>query len=131
MGKYTPASIVAIVIGCVCLLVAIIYGIVAGGQEDFLNKPIGHPVGRSNGGVYDGIDFSKDDENSRKEAMDIPFKTVRLANGDELGSIDPYAFNHYSHECCPGPLSSSTGCICLSKVQRDFLRGRGGNHTLL
>ena len=36
------------------------------------------------------------------------------------------ANNRTSPNCCPGTFSTSTGCVCTTKGQRDFVASRGG-----
>ena len=33
--------------------------------------------------------------------------------------------NRTSPNCCPGTFSTSTGCVCTTENQRDFIAGRG------
>ena len=37
------------------------------------------------------------------------------------------ANNRSSPECCPATFSTSTGCVCTTKNQRDYLSTRGIN----
>lgn len=37
-----------------------------------------------------------------------------------------FANNRSSPNCCPSTFSTSTGCVCTTKNQRDFVSGRGG-----
>ena len=41
-----------------------------------------------------------------------------------------FANNKASLECCPSTYSTSTGCVCTTKEQRDFINKRGNNRTL-
>lgn len=41
-----------------------------------------------------------------------------------------FAENPIKPECCPSYYSSSTGCVCTSQKQWDYLNQRGGNRTL-
>ena len=41
-----------------------------------------------------------------------------------------FAYNKSSPECCPATYSTSTGCICTTKNQRDYINQRGNNRTL-
>ena len=44
-------------------------------------------------------------------------------------SLFPFTFNKSSPACCPSTFSTSTGCVCTTKAQRDFINGRGmGNN---
>jgi len=38
--------------------------------------------------------------------------------------------NKFTPECCPSTYSSSTGCVCASPEQMNYLNQRGGNRTL-
>lgn len=38
------------------------------------------------------------------------------------------AFNQAKPECCPSTFSTSTGCVCLTNKQSDWLSLRGGNN---
>ena len=38
------------------------------------------------------------------------------------------ANNRSSPNCCPSTFSTSTGCICTTKNQRDFVASRGHNN---
>lgn len=41
-----------------------------------------------------------------------------------------FAANKASPECCPSTYSTSTGCICTTESQRNFINSRGNNHNL-
>lgn len=94
----------------------------------FMQQNQWQTLGTSNGGAYDGLDFSGKDRLADQEDMEVPFLPYPegVHEGSGLGSIDPFAFNQYRPECCPGPMTSSTGCICLNKDQRRMLRTGGG-----
>jgi len=38
-----------------------------------------------------------------------------------------FANNRTSPNCCPGTFSTSTGCVCTTKNQRDYIADRGTN----
>jgi hypothetical protein len=46
------------------------------------------------------------------------------------GEMLIFADNEVKPECCPSYYSSSTGCVCTSQKQWDYLNQRGGNRTL-
>ena len=46
------------------------------------------------------------------------------------GELLIFAQNEVKPECCPSYYSSSTGCVCTSQKQWDYLNQRGGNRTL-
>ena len=39
-----------------------------------------------------------------------------------------FANNRTSLSCCPSTFSTSTGCVCTTENQRDYVAGRGGNN---
>jgi hypothetical protein len=46
------------------------------------------------------------------------------------GELLIFAHNEVKPECCPSYYSSSTGCVCTSQKQWNYLNERGGNRTL-
>lgn len=46
------------------------------------------------------------------------------------GKLYMFYKNKFNENCCPSTYSSSTGCVCLSKEQSNYLNQRGGNRTL-
>ena len=51
-------------------------------------------------------------------------------DGDPQNGRNMFMFyrNKSSPECCPSTFSTSTGCICTTQEQRDFVNGRGNNN---
>lgn len=45
------------------------------------------------------------------------------------GQLFMWADNQFDPTCCPGAVSASTGCACISKEQEDYIIQRGGNNT--
>jgi len=45
------------------------------------------------------------------------------------GQLDFFKGTQFKPECCPSSVSTTTGCACLSKEQKDHLATRGGNRT--
>jgi hypothetical protein len=45
------------------------------------------------------------------------------------GQLVMFAKNKSKPECCPAPYSTSTGCICMTSEQINYLNTRGGNRT--
>lgn len=45
------------------------------------------------------------------------------------GELVMFAKNKSKPECCPAPYSTSTGCICMTPEQINYLNTRGGNRT--
>jgi len=50
-------------------------------------------------------------------------------NEDSAKHMFMFAYNRSSPECCPSTFSSSRGCVCMSKAQRNFINSRGSNKT--
>lgn len=44
------------------------------------------------------------------------------------GKMFMFANNRSSPNCCPSTFSTSTGCVCTTKEQRDFVNNRGHNN---
>jgi hypothetical protein len=47
---------------------------------------------------------------------------------DSPQMLSMLAFNQAKPECCPSTFSTSTGCVCLTSKQSDWLSLRGGNN---
>ena len=45
------------------------------------------------------------------------------------GELVMFAKNKSKPECCPSPYSTSTGCVCITPEQINYLNTRGGNRT--
>jgi len=41
-----------------------------------------------------------------------------------------FANNRTSPDCCPGTFSTSTGCVCTTENQRDFIASRGNQGSI-
>jgi len=52
-------------------------------------------------------------------------------DGDPQNGRNMFMFyrNKSSPECCPSTFSTSTGCVCTTQKQRDFVNGRGNNNN--
>jgi hypothetical protein len=40
-----------------------------------------------------------------------------------------FSQNKFKPECCPSPYSTSSGCVCITPEQINYLNTRGGNRT--
>jgi hypothetical protein len=47
---------------------------------------------------------------------------------DSPQMLSMLAFNQAKPECCPSTFSTSTGCVCLTNKQSDWIALRGGNN---
>jgi hypothetical protein len=50
-------------------------------------------------------------------------------NKDDPNSLFMFAFNQSHPDCCPSTFSTSTGCVCTTKEQREHINKRGGNRS--
>ena len=46
---------------------------------------------------------------------------------DNRKQLFMFAYNKSSPDCCPSTYTTSTGCICTTKAQRDYINQRGNN----
>lgn len=112
--------------------------------------PISHVKEIEPMGTYDGLCLTGMVKENKYELMDgesmdtylghiIPLKLDKTDGVDEGPSIDgdrnsPKRLtimerNKSSISCCDSsPFFTSTGCVCLTKGQEDFITKRGGNH---
>ena len=47
------------------------------------------------------------------------------------GQLFMWADNKFDPTCCPGAVSNSEGCACISQEQEKYISQRGGNNTEL
>jgi hypothetical protein len=45
------------------------------------------------------------------------------------GQLFMWTDNQFSPTCCPGAVSNSEGCACISQEQEEYVAQRGGNNT--
>lgn len=64
-------------------------------------------------------------QDNTKSGMNYKGGPIPLPPGELL----IFADNKVKPECCPSYYSSSTGCVCTSQKQWDYLNQRGGNRT--
>ena len=87
---------------------------------------IDEPLEPSNLYTPQGTPFSLTPSISNTELIE-PSSNV---GGDKEQSMFMFAQNKCSPGCCPSSFSCSTGCVCTTKQQRDFISTRGSNRTL-
>ncbi len=66
--------------------------------------------------------YMKDMSDENKELM-----MKRVQNYPSTYSIDPLYESKFKPECCPGPYTSSSGCLCFNKDNYSLINSRGGN----
>lgn len=91
-------------------------------DEEDLNKLIGDNKLMSYLGVQGPI---------QNVGSDNSYLTGPTVDGDEDSPqrLFMFANNVTSLNCCPSTYSSSTGCVCSTKKQNDFINRRGFNRT--
>ena len=100
------------------------------GSDDY-GAPINYTMhsGLPNGGwVNAARNYAKNvgNQNNVKSGQYYKGGPIPLPPGELL----IFAHNEIKPECCPSYYSSSTGCVCTSQKQWDYLNQRGGNRTL-
>ena len=54
---------------------------------------------------------------------------VKAKTKDGKKALFMLTYNQSSPDCCPSTYSSSTGCVCTTQNQRDFVKTRGHNRS--
>ena len=71
-------------------------------------------------------------ENQNPE--ETPHNWYETNTGGEVplpeGQLSMFYNNKSSADCCPSTYSTSTGCVCATSEQMNYLNRRGGNRTL-
>ena len=75
---------------------------------------------------YERLDKSYSDGNPYNLDLNLP-----SVSGDKNDpkSMFMFAYNQSSPDCCPSTFSTSTGCVCTTKKQREYINKRGGNRN--
>ncbi len=112
------------------------YGVRSGGAYSANSPaPVGYNMGRGLPGSYDGMRLQPPDSRWRrfpaqnpqlKNPLFVPQGSgVPLRNEEVPVNLDDTMFifskNIASPYCCPSSFSTSTGCVCTTKQQRDFI----------
>jgi hypothetical protein len=81
-------------------------------------------------GTYDNVVYKPANglSNWRGPAPNEPL----LGPDVELGPDSLFMFknNQCKPECCPSSYTCSSGCVCTTAKQRDFIASRGGNRNI-
>lgn len=120
-----------------CLIIGIFIGVnmfcsCAGGVKegfqaasDLMGAAVDYHMG-------DGVKTSWDKSTTKPEPS--PVKSLDSYTGGEVplpaGQLYMFYNNKNSPDCCPAAYSSSTGCVCISPEQMNYLNTRGGNRSL-
>lgn len=121
------------------------------GIENFLNPaPINHTINNNDGIRLNNCpqSFWRHPPSNKKLKLGniyspqgtslplVPIKSVLYSNGPSINgtkngpkNMFMFANNQCKAECCPSTYSCSGGCICTTKNQRDFIKGRGNNKS--
>ena len=101
-------------------------------------------------GAYSNIELNEDDQinydklyhmhNESSELIEIPepcdsfecqhsiVPSVDRCKGSPK-SAAMFKFNKSSPECCPSPYSTSSGCVCLTDKQKNYISSNRGNNN--
>ena len=101
-------------------------------------------------GAYSDIKLNNDDKikydklyhvyNESSELIEVPspcdsyeckFDMVPSVDGTEGApkSASIFKFNKSSPECCPSTYSTSSGCVCMTKEQKQYIGASRGNNV--
>jgi hypothetical protein len=115
----------------------------SGGAEPFVEKiPVtagkeglalmGSDINEVQNGDVAGMWVTKANTYASEFGYGINNNTGSAYTADEPlknGEMVMFAKNKFKPECCPAPYSSSTGCVCMTPEQINYLNTRGGNRT--
>ena len=116
------------------------------GVEDFMNPAsLDYKMGE-----YSNIKLTKDEKikydklyhmhNEIDEFIEIPqpcdsfeckYDIVPSVDGTDSApkSAAMFKFNKSAPECCPSPYSTSSGCVCLTDKQKDYISANRGDNA--
>lgn len=77
-------------------------------------------------GKYERLDKQADDNNPYKLDLNLPSITGKK---DDPKAMFMFTHNQSHPDCCPSTFSTSTGCVCTTQEQRDYINKRGGNRS--
>jgi hypothetical protein len=75
---------------------------------------------------YERMD--KPDADGNPYNLDLNLPSVSGDKNDP-NAMFMFAYNQSSPDCCPSTFSTSTGCVCTTKKQREYINKRGGNRN--
>jgi hypothetical protein len=116
----------------------------AGGAEPFVEKIpatsagkeglalMGSDINEVQNGDVAGMWVNKANTYASEFGYGIINNTGSAYSADEPlknGELVLFAKNKFKPECCPAPYSTSTGCVCMTPEQINYLNTRGGNRT--
>jgi hypothetical protein len=81
-------------------------------------------------GAFDGVRVTPDHGQSswRETAPNEPLNGPEFQPGPD--SLFMFKNNQVKPECCGATYSSSSGCVCTTPQQREYINMRGGNRTV-
>lgn len=81
-------------------------------------------------GAFDGVRVTPDHGQSswRAIAPNEPLNGPEFEPGPD--NLFMFKNNQVKPECCGATYSSSSGCVCTTPHQRDYINMRGGNRTV-
>lgn len=105
--------------------------------------PVGYNMGRGVLGSYDNLVLYNPDCGWRKPPCNVPlYKDPVIYQGTPLplknqvvemplpkDSMFVFQKNQAHPACCPSTFSTSTGCVCTTQQQRQFIGVENGNNA--
>ena len=111
------------------VVVGLLYNLSSGApqaKETFMQQPTGAPVGGPGIGPYDNV--------SLPGVAAGWLATEDVPKGAAPADSNPHPMhllnNKTSPSCCPGTVSTDSGCLCLTQQDRTLFASRGGNRAL-
>jgi hypothetical protein len=97
------------------------------GKENFMQQPVGAPLNGQGIGPYDGV-YLPGVAAGWLATEDVPRGTAPAdSNPHPLHLLN----NPSSPSCCgKTPISTDSGCVCLSSSDEKLFESRGGNRAL-
>ena len=76
------------------------------------------------------IYLSKDKNNIMLNKIETFVENELIKNRQMDNQIDLLTYSTFSHQCCPGTYTSSSGCLCNNNNEKSAIYTRGGNRYL-
>jgi hypothetical protein len=152
-----PCCAAAVIVGCIIFGVVVIYAVRyfnmqrSVSHEEFVGSSAANTCYRM--GPYDGITLPPGNatvydlhvptrQNVTVQGYQVPLRQPfpgEIAHSELYPTVDGspntpkdmfmFAYNQSHPECCPSTYSTSTGCICTTPAQRQWLNMRGQRGT--
>jgi hypothetical protein len=118
----------------IVLVVVMVYAIVFGLYKLFMKKE-GFELGSSlDYKMGDGVSSSWENNSNVSNKPYNIYQSLEDNVGGRVplpeGELLIFNENKFDPKCCPSAYSNSTGCVCATPEQMNYLNQRGGNRTM-